>query len=132
MDDFHGIPDYRPIDNAEVIKSPDGLSGINPDGRNPGRGKQEQAEKQKHEETKDNFDALAKAAEESNSILIANKSPYRFCVYRQNNDIFVDIVILDRTGKIRNLVRKNITHDEFAKWIKHIREREGLFLDEVG
>jgi len=131
MDDFIGIPDFKPLDKSEQMK-PLEASAVDPDGGNHRKEEQRLKDRQSHEEAKDNFEALAGAAAESNAILIAKNSPYRFCVYRQEGQVFVDIVILGPDGKIQKLVKKNITHDQFGKWIKDIRETEGLFLDEKG
>ncbi|MBN2144535.1 MAG: hypothetical protein JW774_07920 [Candidatus Aureabacteria bacterium] len=83
-----------------------------------------------HEENKSHFDELSRAAEQAHHLLIKNKSPYRFCVYQEGEEIMIDIVRLDSNGAIRDTVRKNITHEDFFKWLEHIENGEGLIVDE--
>ncbi|OGS34052.1 MAG: hypothetical protein A2293_09260 [Elusimicrobia bacterium RIFOXYB2_FULL_49_7] len=131
MDDFFGLPDFKFLKESEEIRS-EGITPIQPDGNAGGQEKHKPPHHERKEEARDNFEALAKAAEESNVILIRNHSPYRFCVYKKGEEVYIDIVRLNSAGQIENLVQKNITHDEFSKWIKDIEEREGLFFDQTG
>ena len=92
--------------------------------------------KQKKQENRSNqakyhFEQLAKAAEESHTILLKEKSPYRFCVYREGEDVFIDVVIVDKEGKIRDIKKKKITYDEFTTWLTHIHGGQGLLVDET-
>ena len=83
----------------------------------------------KKEEAKDHFQELARAAETAHVTLVENRSPYRFCVYRQGDDVFIDIVLLNKQGKIIETIKKNITHEEFHKILQEINTKEGLFFD---
>ena len=67
-----------------------------------------------------------------NRELEEKKSPYRFYIYREFDDIFINLVRLDSNGKIAEVKRKNITHQEFADLIKQIQQGEGLFFDSIG
>jgi len=60
------------------------------------------------------------------------KSPYRFCVYQEDDDVFIDVVILGEDGKIKKIEKKNITDDEFSTWLNHIENGYGLLLDSKG
>jgi hypothetical protein len=130
MSEFTGLPDFSFTKSDADIQ----VRHVEAAGAD---GDMHKGEKERHplhtptDETKDHFNQLAKAAADSNTILVAKKSPYRFCVYREDREIFIDIVILDGSGKIAAIKKKNITHEEFAKWLRHIEEREGLFLDET-
>ncbi len=81
-------------------------------------------------QAKYHFEVLAKAAEESHVILLKEKSPYRFCVYQEGEDVFIDVVILDKEGEIKDIKKKKITHDEFTTWLTHIHDGRGLLVDE--
>ena len=83
----------------------------------------------KKEEAKDHFDELTRAAATAHITLVKNRSPYRFCVYKKEEDIFIDIVLLDDRGKIKETIKKNITHVEFQKVLQDIDLKEGLFFD---
>jgi hypothetical protein len=53
----------------------------------------------------------------------------RFCIYRYNKDIFIDLFILDENNKITKTIIKNITHQEFTETIKNIEELDGFIVD---
>ncbi|MFQ5714677.1 MAG: hypothetical protein ACE5GU_11665 [Candidatus Scalinduaceae bacterium] len=89
-------------------------------------------DKQEHkhkEKAGDHFQDLAKAAELAHDTLEKNNSPYRFSVYQREGEVFIDIVIIDEDGKIKETKKKNITHEEFSTWLNHIEQGEGLFFD---
>src|SRR3989339_1246265 len=124
MSEFTGLPDFSfTQSDANLNVHPVEASGANPD-MHPGSREKHPSHPPQADETKDHFLQLAKAAADSNALLIKKNSPYRFCVYRENQEIFIDIVLLDNNGKIASIKKKNITHEEFAKWLRHIEERE--------
>ena len=81
------------------------------------------------DEVKDHFEDLSLTADRINKILQAKISLNRFCIYRNNKDIFIDLVILDENNKITKTIRKNITHQEFTETIKNIEEFDGFIVD---
>ncbi len=88
--------------------------------------------KQKHkqrDEAGSHFQQLSKAAELAHDVLVRNNSPYRFRVYQEGEEIFIDIVIVDDDGKINETKKKNITHEEFSMWLNHIEQGNGFFFD---
>ncbi|MFH0920013.1 MAG: hypothetical protein V1913_06585 [Fibrobacterota bacterium] len=130
MSEFSGLPDFSFTNSdADINIRPVAATGA--DGDMHKGGKERHPQHPATDEAKDHFIQLTKAAADSNAILVSKKSPYRFCVYREDQEVFIDIVILDSGGKIAAIKKKNITHDEFVKWLRHIEEREGLFLDET-
>ena len=52
------------------------------------------------------FEEIRDCARNANTILKDKCSPYRFHAYRLNNDIFVDLVILDKNNEIKQTVKK--------------------------
>ena len=80
-------------------------------------------------EVKDHFSDLTQASDRINKILQAKKSLNRFCIYRDNKDIFIDLVIMDENNKITKTIRRNITHQEFTETIKNIEELDGFIVD---
>ena len=80
-------------------------------------------------EVKDHFETLTQASDRINKILQAKKSLNRFCIYRDNKDIFIDLVIMDENNKITKTIRRNITHQEFTETIKNIEELDGFIVD---
>jgi uncharacterized FlaG/YvyC family protein len=94
--------------------------------RNP----QKKKKNKPHEnEVKDHFADLIQASDRINKILQAKKSLNRFCIYRNNKDIFIDLVIMDENNKITKTIRRNITHQEFTETIKNIEELDGFIVD---
>lgn len=88
-------------------------------------------ERKKRDEAGKHFESLAQATERAHSLLVQTNSPYRFCVYKESGDVFIDLVVLDGLGKIENIIRKNITHQEFADWMERIEKGDGLFFNKT-
>ena len=94
----------------------------------PGK-KKEQEEHKHRDEAGNHFQQLSKAAELANDVLKKDKSPYRFSVYQEEEEVFIDIVIVDDEGTIKEAKKTNITHEEFSTWLNHIEQGNGLFFD---
>ena len=91
--------------------------------------KQEQHQRP-YEKAKDHFGELSKAVERAHKILEELQSPYRFCIYKKEDEIFIDIVILDENGDAKLLKQENITYEKFYTLLKRIERGEGFMLDE--
>jgi hypothetical protein len=91
--------------------------------------KRRSGQREQKEEAADHFTELSRAAETAHVSLMASKSPYRFCVYQKEAEVYIDIVLLDESGRIARTVKKNITHEEFRKILEDIAGGEGLFFD---
>ena len=73
---------------------------------------------------------LTKAAEKAHEYFSAHHIPYRFCIYEEGKDVFIDIVRLDAGGKPEKTVKKNITREDFWKWMDILENHDGMILDE--
>jgi uncharacterized FlaG/YvyC family protein len=80
-------------------------------------------------EARDYFHTLDTAAEATNEVLKKKALPYRFHVYREGEEVFIDVVALDEQGRIIQEKRKNISHDDFERLIEDVSQFEGLFFD---
>jgi len=114
----------RKIDSSEAIH---GL-GRHGDGGN----------KQKHEErpplkkeVRDYIPTISKAVESSNEILAKKGLPYRFAVSLENDEVFIDMVVLDQQGRTIETKRRNISHQDFDRLIEDVSSIEGLFFDSM-
>ena len=96
---------------------------VNPDSRRHKR------QHRRRDEAKGHFEELSDAAERAHRKLEQMDSPYRFCVYEKDGQVYIDIVLLDAEGKISEVVKKNITHSEYSSWIEHIESGKGLLID---
>ena len=81
------------------------------------------------EEAKDHFKELTYAVEQIHKILLKTKSPFRFCVYREDEDIMIDIVRLNDKGEVERTEKKDITHENFITLVRSIESGEGLLFD---
>jgi ribosomal protein L15E len=102
-----------------------------------GQNKKEQQKKRQNKQSEDNkknplqyIKTLQKAAEASNQKLINLNLPYRFCVYNDNTKLIIEIVMLDKEGKIIQNKKKNISEQDFSRLIEDLSQIEGLFFDE--
>ncbi|MGR3294216.1 MAG: hypothetical protein ACUZ9M_09410 [Candidatus Scalindua sp.] len=91
--------------------------------------KKEQDEHKHKDEAGNHFQQLSNAAKLANDVLEKDKSPYRFRVYQEGEEVFIDIVIVDDDLTIKETKKTNITHEEFTTWLNHIEQGNGLFFD---
>jgi hypothetical protein len=112
----------EPIESIKSGTPVNNQTQINPESANRHRRPQK-------EEVLDHFAKIEKVAEYSNMVLEREKSPYRFKVYRENSEVFIDLIVRDRWGNIHETKKKRLTHEEFYKEIMDIEEREGLLID---
>ena len=91
--------------------------------------KHEHRQPHERKDAKDYFHTLQTAAEKSNDFLLKKGLPYRFHVYMENEEVFIDLVRLDEKGVIIGEKRKNISHEDFQRMIEDVSQLEGLFFD---
>lgn len=91
--------------------------------------KKKKKDKRPEDEAKDHFTELTRSADQVHEILLKKNSPYRFCIYREKQEIFIDLVILNADGDIDSTIKKNITHQEFSEIIRNIEMLDGLIID---
>lgn len=91
--------------------------------------KKKQKQKKHHPEAKAHFDELAQIVEETHKDLEKNESPFRLCVYQEGDDIFIDIVTIDESGKINQVFKHDISNTELETLVQHIKSGRGLILD---
>jgi uncharacterized FlaG/YvyC family protein len=113
------------------------LNRVNPvDGRydrqDLSKRKQHQHQDKEERESKDYLRTLRKAAENSNDLLEKKDSPYRFRIYENEGEVFIELLVLDKSGNVINEQVRRITHESFEKWIEDLSAIEGLFLDMKG
>ncbi len=82
-----------------------------------------------HKDAKKYLAELTKIVDETHQELEEKNSPFRLCVYQEGDDIFIDIVTIDETGKIEQVFKHDISHSELANLIAHIKTGRGLLLD---
>nr|NJM03938.1 hypothetical protein [Desulfobacula sp.] len=87
------------------------------------RKKKSAADPRKH------FSVLSRLVEDTHLSLVAKESPFRLCVYREKEEILVDIVTLDKTRKINRLYNRTITHNDMETLGRQIHSGMGLILD---
>lgn len=114
--------DVHHIETSSALR---GLGSPHSDQHRKGRQHAEQQPKN----SKEFLHTVAKAAEASNEKLVRLNLPYRFCVYNEGDDILIDIVILDKSGKIVSEKKKSISPQDFERLIEDVSQIEGLFVD---
>lgn len=86
--------------------------------------------KRKHfQEAKEHFSELTKIVDEVHKELLAKESPFRLCIYQEGDDVFIDIVALDDSGKINRVYKHDISHAELDDLVQHLKTGRGLILD---
>jgi hypothetical protein len=69
------------------------------------------------------FRPLEKAAEATNQRMKREKIPLRISCYQKEKKVLLEVILPEKS-----LIR-DITDDDFSKWIHNITEAKGLFFD---
>lgn len=91
--------------------------------------KKEHKKKKYHQEAKKHLDELTKIVDETHRELEEKDSPFRLCIYQEGEDVFIDIVTIDDSGKASQVFKHDISHAELEDLIQHIKSGRGLMLD---
>lgn len=103
---------------------------IHPDKQDISAHGEKRKKKKKHrEEAKKHFDELTQIVEQTHQELEAKNSPFRLCIYQEDDDIYIDIVAIDDAGKISQVFKHDISHSELENLVQHIKSGRGLILD---
>lgn len=108
------------------------MIGFNEVKRRDRRGEREKEKFLPRKKVKDYFKTLAKATETSNQQLDERGIPYRFCVYQEDDKVFIDFITLDTNGDVKETQTKDITNEDFNLWIENIANIAGLNIDKTG
>lgn len=86
--------------------------------------------KKKHfEENSEHFKELVLAVDDLHHTLQQRHNPYRFCVYLENGEVMIDVLLLDEKGKSVKIMKKDITHEDFITWFEDLESGTGIFFD---
>ena len=115
------MEDISKINQTELIKSdkPDKKSFD----------KKKQKKKKIKRNAKKYFDELSKIVDETHRELENSNSPFRLCIYQEGEDIYIDVVTIDNTGKTSQVFKHDISHVEIENLVQHIKSGTGLILD---
>ena len=119
--DSFGVQDIDPL---RALK---GLGAPHSDKHKKGR----QHPDRESKDSKEYMHTISKAAEASNEKLARLRLPYRFCVYIQDDELFIDIVVLDKNGAIIAEKKKSLSQQDFERLIEDVSQIEGLFVDRM-
>lgn len=92
-------------------------------------GPKKQKKKKPFRKAKKHFDELSQIVEETHKELEDNNSPFRLCVYQEGDDIFIDVVTMDDSGRFKKVFKHDISHDQLENIIRHIKSGTGLILN---
>jgi uncharacterized FlaG/YvyC family protein len=115
--------------DVQKLNPSEGLAGLGLPRSIDDKRKRENPRQHSKKEARDYFHTLDTAAEATNERLKKKGLPYRFHVYREGEEVFIDVVALDGQGRIIEEKRKNISHDDFERLIEDVSQFEGLFFD---
>ena len=103
------------------------VGGANPDGSRHRR--HDTKEQPSPRSTKQFLHTISKAVERSIQVLKERGLAFRFAVYQEGEEVFIDLLRLDRNGAVAETIRKNITYEDFSRWIEDVSQIEGVFID---
>ncbi|MFH2092929.1 MAG: hypothetical protein ABIJ31_11255 [Pseudomonadota bacterium] len=91
--------------------------------------KKKHKRKKPYHAAKQYFDKLSKIVDETHRELENSNSPFRLCVYQEGEDIYIDVVTIDDTGKTSQIFKHDISHAEVDNLIQQIKSGTGLILN---
>ncbi len=91
--------------------------------------KKKHKKRRHHQEAKKHFQELSAIVDETHKELEDKNSPFRVCVYEEDDEIFIDIVTIDENGNTSQVYKHDISHAELDDIIQHIKSGRGLILD---
>ncbi len=92
----------------------------------------QQYRKNENDEAGDHFESLRTTVTLLNQEFLKKKTPYRFYLYKEFDNIYINLVRLGSDGSVAGVIRKNITHNEFSLLVRRIEEGEGLLFEMTG
>jgi len=101
----------------------------------PDRPDQNRSGKKKHKrrrpfrEAKKHLEELTKVVKETHKELETSHSPFRLCIYQEGEDIYIDVVTIDETGKTSQVFRHDVSHTEIENLVQQIKSGTGLLLN---
>ena len=72
---------------------------------------------------------LTRLAHDIHQTLIEKGSPLRLCVYGDEVDLYMDVIIKDKFKKVSQSFTRPIKNDNLKKLVKSIHNQVGLVLD---
>lgn len=91
--------------------------------------KKKQKRRRPYRDAKKHLDELTQIVHETHKELEESDSPFRLCIYQDGEDIYIDVVTIDETGKTDKVFRHDISHDEMEALVHQIKSGTGLILD---
>ena len=73
--------------------------------------------------------ALTRLVRDTHQSLVEKGSPLRLCIYRDEDDLFMDVITMDKTKKINQSFTRPINNDSLKTLVKRIHTQMGLVLD---
>ena len=75
------------------------------------------------------FYILSRLAHDTHQKLLEQDSSVRLCVYEDKEELFMDVVAMDKTKNIDQHFSRVITHDKLQNIVRQIHSQNGLVLD---
>jgi Cu2+-containing amine oxidase len=76
------------------------------------------------------FRPLEKAVEITNQNLENDNKPLHVSVYRKGVGVMLEVIVSQPDGSASESVQRDITEDDFSKWVHDVTDAKGLIIDE--
>jgi hypothetical protein len=76
------------------------------------------------------FRPLEKAATVTNQNLENDDRPLRVSVYRKGASVMMEVIVSQPDGASTESIQRDITDDDFSKWIHDVADVKGFIIDE--
>ncbi len=115
------------MEDISKINQTESIQADKPD--NKSFDKKKHKKKRSFREAKKYFDELSKIVDETHKELENSNSPFRLCIYQEGDDIYIDVVTIDDTGKVNQVFKHDISHVQMEDLVHQIKSGTGLILD---
>lgn len=92
-------------------------------------GQKKQKKKKHFKKAKKHFGELSQIVEETHKELENSNSPFRLCIYQEGDEVYIDVVTVDDSGKFGHILKHDISHAQLDSLIHHIKSGTGLILN---
>ncbi len=75
------------------------------------------------------FNKLSGMVEDTHQTLLKEDAPFRFCIYKDKEDVFMDVVAINKAENVKRVYSRSITYDRVPDLVRRIHSQMGLILD---
>ena len=96
------------------------------------RGNGQSGSRDEQDEARDHFQELLEITAQINGELLEKGIPVQLYVHSEMGEVFIDLARTDGSGRVLEILHRNITHSEFSAILESLERGEGFMVDSTG